>query len=53
MGIGSKINALVANRQVKSLGPLDKFDKKEYKRLRLEKALKKCEHCGMRGSYKG
>ncbi|XP_056698324.1 uncharacterized protein [Spinacia oleracea] len=52
ISIGSQTSALAANRQGESLGPLMNFNKREYKKMRLEKIerdAKKCQHCGMKG----
>lgn len=49
---GMEMSALAANRQGQYLGPLQNFQKKEYKKMRLEKLekdAKKCEYCGMKG----
>uniref|UniRef100_A0A803L9R6 CCHC-type domain-containing protein n=1 Tax=Chenopodium quinoa TaxID=63459 RepID=A0A803L9R6_CHEQI len=50
--VGSKISALDANRQNQSLGAIENNQKKDYKKMRLEKQAKKCDHCGMRGHVK-
>ena len=42
-------SALAANRQSHSLRPLINFQKKDYKKIRMEKLSKKCDHCGMKG----
>ncbi|XP_057250547.1 uncharacterized protein LOC130589340 [Beta vulgaris subsp. vulgaris] len=45
----SETSALAVNRHSKSLGPLINFQKKDYKKIRMEKLGKKCEYCGMKG----
>lgn len=49
---GSEVSAMAAFRQEKSLGPLKYFTKKDYKEKKMEKALKRCDHCGKRGHVK-
>lgn len=47
--MGKEMSALAANRYTQIPGPLQNFQMKDYKKTRLEKDAKKCEHCGIRG----
>ncbi|XP_056688685.1 uncharacterized protein [Spinacia oleracea] len=52
ISLGNEMSAMAANRQPQSLGPLLNFNKKEYKKMRIEKIekdAKRSEHCGMKG----
>lgn len=52
MNLGAEVSALAVNRQGQSLGPLQNFQKKDYKKMRMEREAKRCDHCGMRGHLK-
>ncbi|XP_048495171.2 uncharacterized protein LOC125495015 [Beta vulgaris subsp. vulgaris] len=48
----SDMSALNVHKHSVSLGPLEHFQRKDYKQKILEKAKLKCDHCGMRGHVK-
>jgi len=52
INLGAEVSALAVNRQGQSLGPLQNFQKKDYKKMRMEREAKRCDHCGMRGHLK-
>ncbi|XP_048493460.1 uncharacterized protein LOC125494008 [Beta vulgaris subsp. vulgaris] len=52
MSIGNEMSVLNVNWQVEYLGPLKDFQRKDYKRMKMEKDAKKCDYCGMKGHLK-